>query len=133
MRDQALRRRIDAHRRDRRVAIERVGAAAEFFAERVLEQPVNEDHVAAGEFFPPAHLLLHHLAVMDDELEIEVAHRGAGAAFAGRGAPHVAQAAAEFEIGALDHVLQQRAVHLVRHRIDEGGVALEFGEAERRP
>ena len=68
---------------------------------------------------------------MDDELEIEIAHRDAGPALAGRGLPNVAQPPAEFEIGALDRVLQQRAVDLLGHRIDEYGVALEFGEAKR--
>jgi hypothetical protein len=78
-----------------------------------------------------AHLLLHHLAVMDDELEIEIAHRDAGPALASRGLANVAHPPAEFEIGALDRVLQQRAVDLLRRRIDECGVALEFGEAKR--
>ena len=48
---------------------------------------MDENDVASGEFFSPAHLLLHHLAVMDDELEIEIAHRDAGLALADRGLP----------------------------------------------
>ena len=133
MRDETLRLRIDAHGAYGGVAVERIGAAAELLADRVLEQPVDENDVASGEFFSAAHLLLHHLAAMDDELEIEIAHRDAGLALAGRGLAHVAQPAAEFEIRALDRVLQQRAVDLFRHRIDECGVALEFCEAKRRP
>jgi hypothetical protein len=64
---------------------------------------------------------------MDDELEIEIAHRDAGLALAGRGLANVAQPPAEFEISAFDCVLQQRAVDLLGWRIDERGVALEFG------
>jgi hypothetical protein len=81
----------------------------------------------------PAHLLLDHLAVVDDELEIEIAHRGAGFALADRGLLDVAQAAAELEIGRLDRILQHRAVDLRGHRVDESGVALELGQAEGRP
>ncbi|MGY4311878.1 hypothetical protein ACVWW1_001181 [Bradyrhizobium sp. JR3.5] len=92
---------------------------------------MDQNHVAPGELFPAAHLLLHHLAVMDDEFEIEIAHRDAGLALAGRGLADVAQAPAEFEIGALDRVLQQRAVDCPG-RVDEGGVALELGEAKWR-
>ena len=92
---------------------------------------MDENDIAPGELLSPAHLLLHHLAVMDDELEIEIAHRDAGLALAGRGLANVAQPSAEFEIGALDRVLQQRAVDLLGHRVDECGVALEFGEAKR--
>ena len=112
MRDETLRRRVDAHGAYRRVAVERIGAAADLFGDRVLEQPVDENDIAPGELFSPAHPLLHHLAVMDDEFEIEIAHRDAGPALAGRGLANVAQAPAELEIGALDHVLQQRAVDL---------------------
>jgi hypothetical protein len=74
--------------------------------------------------------LLHHLAVMDHELEIEIAHCDAGPALASRCLANAAQPPAEFEVGALDRVLQQRAVDLLGHRVDECGIALKFGEAK---
>src|SRR5258705_178911 len=49
---------------------------------RVLEEPVDEDHIASSKLFAPTHLLLHHLAVVEDELKIEIAHRNAGFALA---------------------------------------------------
>ena len=93
---------------------------------------MDKDHIAPGKLFAPAHLLLHHLAVVDDELEIEIAHRGAGFALASRGLLDVAQAPTELEIGRLDSVLQHRAIDLRGHGVDESGVALEFGKAEGR-
>ena len=59
---------------------------------------MDEDHIASSKLFAPAHLLLYHLAVVDDELEIEIAHRNASFALAGRGLLDVAQPAAELEI-----------------------------------
>ena len=52
---------------------------------------MDENDIVPGELFSPAHLLLHHLAVMDDELEIEIAHRAAGPALASRGLANAAQ------------------------------------------
>ena len=66
---------------------------------------MDQDHIASSKFFAPAHLLLHHLAVVDDELKIEIAHRNARFALAGRCLLDVAQASAELEIGRLDRVL----------------------------
>jgi hypothetical protein len=45
---------------------------------------VDEDHITSSKLFAPAHLLLHHFAVVDDELEIEITHRGAGLALTSR-------------------------------------------------
>src|SRR6516225_4288370 len=93
---------------------------------------MNEDHVATGKLFAPAHLLLHHLAVMDDKLKVEIAHRNTGFALASRCLLYVAQAPTKLEIGVLDRVLQERAIGLLGHGVDEGGIALKFGEPERR-
>src|ERR1700741_3099258 len=92
------------------VAVERIGAAANLFTHRVLEEPMDEDHIASGKLFAPAHLLLHHLAVMDDELKIKTAHRNAGFAFTSRCLLDVAQPATELKISRLDSVLQERTV-----------------------
>ena len=66
---------------------------------------MDEDYVASGQLFTPAHLLLHHLAMMDDELKVKIAHRNAGFALAGGCLLDVAQPATELEIGRLDSVL----------------------------
>jgi len=94
---------------------------------------VDEYHVASGKLFAPAHFLLNHLAVMDDELKIQIAHRNASFAFARRCLLHVAQAAAELVISRLDSVLQERPIGLLGHGVDEGGIALKLGEPEGRP
>src|SRR6516225_3348756 len=103
--DESLRRRVHAHSLDAGVAVKRIGAAANLITYRVLEKPMDEDNIASSKLFAPAHLLLHHLAVMDDELEIKIAHRNAGPALAGRCLLDVAQPATELEIGRLDSVL----------------------------
>src|SRR5580704_1045424 len=82
MLDESLRNRVHAHSLDAGVAVHCIGAAANLFAYRVLEEPVDEDHIASGKLFAPAHLLLNHLAVVDDELKIKIAQRNAGFAFA---------------------------------------------------
>src|SRR5262249_2599846 len=132
MLDESLCHRVDIHSLDARVAVKRIGAAANLLIYRVLEEPMDEDHIASGKLFAPAHLLLHHLAAMDDELKIKIAHRNAGFALASRGLLDVAEPAAEFKIGRLDSVLQERAVDLLGHRVDEGGIALKLGKPERR-
>ena len=129
---ESLRRRVDAHRLDAGVAVKCVGAAADLLAHRVFEEFVDEYYVTSGKLFAPAHLLFHRLAVVDNELEIKIAHRCAGVALASRGLLNVAEAPAELEIGRLDNVLQHRAVDLRGRRVDESGVALELGKAERR-
>src|SRR5437879_9671860 len=63
MLDESLRRWVDAHGLDAGVAVKRIGAAANLLIYRVLEKPMDEDHIASGKLFAPAHLLLHHLAV----------------------------------------------------------------------
>ena len=96
--DKSLRCWVDAHSLDAGIAVKCIGAAANLLAYRVLEEPVDEDHIASSKLFAPAHLLLHHLAVMDDDLEIKIAHRNAGFALANRGLLDVAQAPTELEI-----------------------------------
>jgi hypothetical protein len=88
----AWRDRVDTHCLNGGVAAKRVGAAVDLLAYRVLKEPVHEDHVASSELFATTHLLLDHLAVVDDKLEIEIAHRSAGCTLAGRGLLDLAQA-----------------------------------------
>ena len=132
MLDEALRLRIDPHRPHAGVGIERVGVRAERLADVVLEEAVDQDHVPAGEFLAAGHLLPDELAVMNDELDVEALHPAAGLALAAVGLLDVAEPLAESKIGLLDQILQERPVDLVGERVNEGRVAFEFGEAERR-
>ena len=68
---------------------------------------MDENYIASSQLFTPAHLLLHHLAVMDDELKIKIAHRNAGLALAGRCLLNVAKATTELKISRLDSVLEE--------------------------
>src|SRR5262249_41099628 len=105
MLDESLRHWVYAHSLDAGVAVKRIAAAANLLTYRVLEQPMDEDHITSGQLFAPAHFLLHHLAVMNDKLKIKIAHRDASFAFAGRCLLDVAQPATELEINRLDGVL----------------------------
>ena len=125
--------RIDAHGLDAGVGIQRVGVAAEALVHGVLQQAMNEDDVAAGEFLAARHLVLDELAVVADEFEVEILHPAAGVALAGGRLADVAKTLPEGEVGRLDGVLEHRSVDLVGDRVEEGRVALELGEPERRP
>src|SRR5262245_65578040 len=57
MLDESLCRRVHAHSLDAGVAVKRIGAAANLLTYRVLEEPMDEDHIATGKLFAPAHLL----------------------------------------------------------------------------
>src|ERR1700730_10369721 len=133
MLDQSLRRRVDAHRLDTGVAVKRICTTANLLAYRVLDEPVDEDHITSSKLFASAHLLLYHLAVVDDELEIQIAHRSASFALAARGLLDVTLAPAELEIGLLDRVLQERVVDRLADRVSESSIAFELSESEGWP
>src|SRR6516225_8921470 len=82
MLDEALRLRVDPHRAQAGVGIERVGVRAELLADVVLEQAVDQDHVPSGELLAAGHLLPDELAVMHDELDVEALHAAAGGTLA---------------------------------------------------
>ena len=73
VRDEPLRRRIDIHRPDAGIRKQHVGVVAQALLDRILQQPMHQNHVAAGEFIAAGHSLLDEFAMMDDELEIELA------------------------------------------------------------
>ena len=91
---------------------------------------MDKDYVPPGEFLPAGHLLPDELAVVNDELDVEVLHAAARLALAAVGPLDVAEPLAEGEIRLLDRILQERPVDLVGERINESRVAFEFGEAE---
>jgi hypothetical protein len=130
VRDQALGRGIDAHGLDAGIGIERVGMAPETLVDGVLQEAMHDDHIGAGELLAAGHLVLDERAVMRDELDVQILHLGAGLAGAGGRLADVAQPSPEGEIGGFHRVLQQRSVHLLAHRIDERGIALELRQPE---
>src|SRR4029434_10940855 len=105
MLDESLCRRIYAHSLDAGVAVKHIGAATNRLGYRVLQESMDEDHIASGKLFAPAHPLLHHLAVMYNKLKIKIAHCNTGFALAGRCPLDVAQAPTELEKGRLNGVL----------------------------
>ena len=66
------------------IGVKSVSPASEFLLDFVLEQAMNEDHIAADQLFLPAHGLLRDLPVVNDEFEIETWDQPARVAFAGR-------------------------------------------------
>src|SRR6476646_1245947 len=65
MLDEPLRHWVHVHSLDAGVAVKCIGTAANLLTYRVLEEPMDQDHIASSKFFAPAHLVLHHLAVVD--------------------------------------------------------------------
>src|SRR5262249_20221081 len=96
MLQESLRDRVYAHGLHAGVTVKRVSAVADFLAYRVLKEPMDENYVASCKLLAAAHLLFHHLAVMDDKLEIKIAHCNAGFTLAPRRLLNVAQAPTEF-------------------------------------
>ena len=99
---------------DAGVGVHRVGREARRLGDVVLQQAVDDDHVAPDELLPRPELLADDPAVMGDDLEIEVGDEDAGVAVAGGRLLDVAEAPPEQEIAALDRVLELRPVDLSR-------------------
>ena len=110
----AQRLRVEARRVDAGLREERVRRDTQLFDDVVLEQPMDDDHVRADELLAAGHRLVDRRAVVDDELEVEVGDADARVALAGRRLAHVAAAASETEVAALDRVEQHRPVDAAR-------------------
>ena len=82
MRTHPERRRVDVGGVDAGLGDERVGVDAKAFDDVVLEQSVDDDDVAPEELLAPGDPLDDGLAVMDDELQVEVRDAHAGVALA---------------------------------------------------
>src|SRR6266571_4503860 len=93
---------------------------------------MNDDDIATGELLAASHPVLDELAMVADELQVELLYIPAGAAFAGCCLTDVAQPLTEGEVGRLDGVLEERSVNFVVDRVEKGRVTLELGEPERR-
>src|SRR6185503_20434982 len=99
------------------VGVEGVGVTSDLCLDIVLQQAMNQYHVAADQLLLPGHDLLGDLSAMGNEFEIKRRDESAGIAFANRGLLDVTQPAAEREIRALDRVLQERGVQFRRGEI----------------
>ena len=67
---------------DARLADQCVGADAQRLDDLVLEQPMRDDDIGPQELLAAGDLLDDGLAVVDDELEVEIRDPGAGVALA---------------------------------------------------
>ena len=76
----------------------------------VLQEPVDDDDVAADELLPRPDPLADDLAVMGDDLQVEVGTRMQALHSQLEAWPDVAQPPPEGEVAALDRVLELRAV-----------------------
>ena len=90
---------------------------------------MTEDDIAASEFLAASHLVPDELAMVADELEVEVLHLTASATLAGCCLLDVADPLTEGEVCRLDRILEARAVELFGDRTNEGCIAFEFGRA----
>ncbi|HEY8132963.1 MAG TPA: hypothetical protein VII12_13870 [Thermoanaerobaculia bacterium] len=57
--------------------------ATEALIHGILQKTMNDDDISTGELLAASHLVLDELAMVADELQVEVLHISAGAAFAG--------------------------------------------------
>ena len=81
--DQAGSRRIgETHDPDAVVGVERIGADAQVGVDVILEESMDNDHVATNQFLATGHPLPGDKTVMDDELQVEPRDVGAGVAVA---------------------------------------------------
>ncbi len=129
----AERGRVEVGRIDALLADQGVGVDAQLLDDLVLQQPMDDDHVRPEELLPAGDLLEDGLAVVDDELEVEVRDPDAGVALAGRRLADVAATPAEPEVAPLDRVEEHRPIDPLGCRVGEGGIALELRQPEVGP
>ena len=94
---------------------------------------MDDDHVRSEQLLPARDLLDDRLAVVDDELEVEVGDPAAGVALARGRLADVSPTTTEAEVAALDGVQQHRPVDGLADGVGEGRVALELGQPEAGP
>jgi hypothetical protein len=91
---------------------------------------MDDDHIGTEQLLAARNALAQDLAVVDDELQVEVRDPDAGVAVARRRLADVTSAAAEAEVATLDGVEEERSVDLPGGCGNERRVALELGEPE---
>ena len=100
--------------------------------DRALEQAVNEDHVGSGELVATGDEAPDVRAVVHEQLQIEPGSKPARVAVAACRLFDAAQPAPEGEVGGLEGVDEQKAVRPLILDVQEGCIALELRQAERR-
>src|SRR4051812_1213383 len=91
------------------------------------------DDVRPDQLASPINLLFDRLAVVDDELQIEIRNPCACAARTRGRLAHVTSPSAKAEVAALDCAEQHRSVDSFGDHEHECRVAFELGELEVRP
>ena len=116
----------------RRAGEQREAGAARRGGRRALEQPVDEDDVGARQLVATGDPRPDVRAVVDEQLEVEPGRQPARVAVAARRLVDAPQPSPEGEVRGLDRVEQERPVGAPVLDEQEGGVALELGQPERR-
>jgi len=97
---------------------------------RVLEQAVYEDHVVPRQLFATAACSANELAVVNDELEVQLRGFRARIARAVRRVLDTPQAPAKAEVALLDRVEQHRRVELAVQGVAERGISFQLVYAQ---
>ena len=120
--------------REARIGEEPVRARPALLDDRVLQQPMHEDHVGTREIEAAILITIDdERPVVHDELEVETADGTAGIARARRRTRHVQQPIGEIEVAGLDELDQQLAAGERRLRSEaEHGIAFQLHELHRR-
>ena len=97
-----------------------------------LQQPMNDDDVGSGELVPTRDLCPDILAVMDEQLQVKLGREATRVAVTAGRLINASQPAAEGEVRSLDRVEEQRCIGAPVLDPQEGRVAFEFRQPERR-
>ena len=99
---------------------------------RPLEEAVDEDDVGSGQLVATGDATADERPVMDEELEIEAGSQPARVAVAARGLVDAAEASTEGQVRRLDRIEEQRPVGASVLDEQEGRIAFELHQPERR-
>ena len=123
---------VHRHRLEGRRRVHGIGGLADHVTRRSLRQPVEQDHVGAGQFLGAGDVAHDVFAVVDEELQVETGDSNARIALAGGGVGDIPQAFLESEVGGLDRIHYHGRADRLGIGVGESGVALQFREREDR-
>ena len=118
---------VDGGGREQREAV-----GARLSGARSFQQPVDEDDVRSRQLVATGDATANEGAVMDEHLEVEFRGQPARVAVATRGLVDAPQPAPEGDVGRLDRVEEERPVGSPVLDEEEGRIALELRQPERR-
>ncbi len=130
--DQLERGRIEPHGRHCLCCEQREAIAVSRRRSGSLEQPMDDDDVGSGELVATGDLRPDVRAVMDEQLQVQLGRKATRVAVTAGRLINASQPAAEGEVRSLDRVEEQRCVGAPVLDPQEGRVALEFRQPERR-